>query len=155
MSSEPERKRELLISLFPGLETVSFDLCSDPTPAYNCIAFAAGDTTRNWDGWPLGDEYWPEGDKAGQDVACLVSAFAVLGYKQCEHGDLQDGVEKVAIYGSQQHTYEHVAKQRTDGKWESKIGKLDDIAHDTPQALEGKEYGIIVLYMSRKRSPQE
>ncbi len=49
---------------FPNLRAAGWTRTSEPAN-YNCIAFAAGDTSRYW--WPnpfypdASDSYWPDG----------------------------------------------------------------------------------------------
>ena len=51
---------------FPKLAPPArFEITSPRTVAYNCIAWAAGETQRKW--WPdkMGVAYWPRGVPAG------------------------------------------------------------------------------------------
>ena len=68
-----------------------------------------------------------------------------------DNWELEPGYEKVCIYTSDDGSPEHVARQLSSGTWTSKIGKLEDIEHSTPAALEGKEYGKAKVIMQRKR----
>ena len=55
---------------YPRLADAGYEITSDATPVYNCIAWAAGDTTR-W--WECGEDrpidepgvYWPAGARYG------------------------------------------------------------------------------------------
>ena len=49
--------------------------------------------------------------------------------------------------------YTHAARQRPGGKWTSKLGKAEDIEHDTPDVVAGGLYGEVVLIMRRHESP--
>jgi len=46
---------------FPLLANTEFEITSNATTQYNCIAWAAGDDTAHW--WPdsLDQSYWPTG----------------------------------------------------------------------------------------------
>jgi hypothetical protein len=44
----------------------------------------------------------------------------------------------------------HAARQLSNGCWTSKLGKLNDIQHGTPESIEGTEYGIVYCFMKRK-----
>jgi len=44
----------------------------------------------------------------------------------------------------------HAARQLDDGTWTSKLGSLEDITHEL-QALEGADYGHVVLFMKREK----
>jgi hypothetical protein len=63
------------------------------------------------------------------------------------------GVEKIAIY-VRSDIPSHVARQLPNGKWTSKLGLREDIEHDL-EALEGPEYGSVVLILSRPEGGQE
>ena len=84
----------------------------------------------------------------------FVAAFGTLGYVPCIDGALEDGFEKVAIYGWSPNHIKHAARQLNTGRWTSKVGNLEDIEHSTPVELECVTYGIVVQYMRREaRSP--
>src|ERR1051325_6806511 len=85
---------------FPNL--TDYVVASPKDAAYNCVAFAAGDTARKWDSGmlPQPGYYWPPGVLANDtgDVESLKRAFAQLGYEPCDSGDLEPGFDKVALY---------------------------------------------------------
>ena len=117
-------------SLFEHL--CNFRLTSEPTPRYNCIAWAAGVDNRWW--WPAHSGYWPPGVRREEDTAAFEEVFRLLGYLPCDNGELEVGFEKVAIY-TQSGAVTHMARQTRSGWWTSKLGKADDIEH-------GKSRGI-------------
>lgn len=61
---------------------------------------------------------------------------------------LEQGFEKVALYGSGAE-YTHAARQLPSGKWTSKLGKAEDIEHDTPEDVAGGLYGELIEIMTR------
>ena len=61
---------------------------------------------------------------------------------------LETGFEKVAFYGGGM-LYTHAARQLPHGKWTSKLGKGEDIEHDTPDDVSGGLYGEVVQLMKR------
>ena len=63
---------------------------------------------------------------------------------------MEEGFEKVVIYGFPRGRIKHAARQLSTGWWTSKIGDRQDIEHSTPEELEGVEYGIVVQYMRRR-----
>ena len=130
---------------FPRLNPHNHQLSSEPTTEYNCIAWSARDTTR-W--WQPG-EYWPV-DILADDfgIGVLIQAFQALGYETCVDDRLESGYEKVALYGAF-HYYTHASRQLPSGKWTSKLGKAEDIEHDTPDDLAGGIYGSVVEFMKR------
>ncbi|MFA7341107.1 MAG: hypothetical protein WC028_30265 [Candidatus Obscuribacterales bacterium] len=138
--------KEQFKEIFPGLSGSQFEITSDETPFYNCIAYAAGDEGRWW--WPDLTYYWPIDEKS-LSVECFISAFETLNYRVCSCGSLEPGYEKVAIYVNSSCEPTHMARQvNQNGDWKSKCGRSQDILH-SPQALEGVSYGTIHTYMSR------
>ena len=83
-----------------------------------------------------------------KDVEAFEEAFRTIGYEPCDDGELEDSYEKVAIY-SKGGLVKHMARQLPSGWWTSKLGKGDDIEHETPGELEGELYGTIASYMRR------
>lgn len=130
---------------FPRLTSVNHRVTSLADAKYNCIAWSAGDTTR-W--WQPG-VYWPldtARDNAG--IGALVEVFRSLGYIEAADDQFEVTVEKVALYGSGLY-YTHAARQLSNGKWTSKLGKLEDIEHDHPDDVAGGIYGEVVEVMQR------
>jgi hypothetical protein len=74
-----------------------------------------------------------------------------MGYVECENGSLEDEYEKVALYGSTLF-YSHAARQLPTGKWTSKLGRSEDIEHDTPEDVAEGVYGEVQQCMKRRRS---
>lgn len=72
----------------------------------------------------------------------LEAAFKSRGFAECFDGTLESGFEKVALYGSA-FMSTHAARQLPDGRWTSKLGKAEDIAHDTPDDVTGGLYGEV------------
>jgi len=132
---------------FPRLHANNHRITSPPTAEYNCVAWAANDTEHWWqpgEFWPVPD--WPA---EGCGVAALLRAFVALGYTPCGRDTaLESGSVKVALYGSES-IYTHAARQLPSGKWTSKLGKGEDIEHDTPEDVAGGLYGEVVAIMKR------
>ncbi len=126
------------------------------TPAYNCIAFAIGDESQWWEhGARL--TYWPPGIQRGDNLESWIKVFEVHGYVRADDGSLEQEFEKVAIYVDLDMLPTHVAKQLSDGRWKSKLGKGHDIEHDTLDALEGDqmdEYGMVAQFLKRETTPK-
>jgi hypothetical protein len=130
---------------FPRLTAQNHRITNPPTTQYNCIAWAAGDT-KNW--WQPG-LYWPFPTNPFDDtIGELKRVFESLGYQECQDGVLEQGVEKVALYGVSGF-YTHAARQIGDGKWTSKLGNEDDIEHDSSDIVGGGVYGEVALFMKR------
>ncbi len=129
---------------FPGLAADVYIGSSPKTQAYNCVAWAAGDTSRWWEP----GIYWP--GPAGDDLAALVGIFVVLGYASCTGDEPEAGQEKVALYADDQGNWSHAARQLPNGWWTSKLGPDEDIVHRTPLALVGDLYGHFQAIMKRE-----
>ncbi|MCI0461686.1 MAG: hypothetical protein L0Z62_32445 [Gemmataceae bacterium] len=131
--------------LFPRLTPTNHRVTSSTAEEYNCIAWATGDT-RHW--WQPG-VYWPLPTPADDfGIAGLEGAFKALGYERCADGSLEAGFEKVVLYGDALF-YTHAARQLPTARWTSKLGKAEDIEHDTPEDVAGGVYGAVVLFMRR------
>lgn len=130
---------------FPKLTPSNHRITSPADPIYNCIAWAAGDAARWWE--PT--EYWPDPEgRAGYELAGLVRVYRSLGFEPCDDDVLEPGFTKVALYASGTN-YTHAARQLPDGRWTSKLGKWEDIEHDTPDDVAGGAYGTLAQFMRR------
>jgi hypothetical protein len=151
----PEREE-----CFRLLSRPNYQVTSDETTRYNCIAYAAGDDSIWWEPGKFDDfpTYWPKGAVKDYSLKALVSVFRTLGYRVCKDGELEPGYEKVALYIKENGQYGHAARQQADGSWVSKLGDWEDIRHTTAEAVETTEepvgrpkYGKVAKYMKRKR----
>jgi hypothetical protein len=128
---------------FPRLTAENHRVTSPETTDYNCVTWSAGDPGRWWEPgvyWPVpAESYGPE---------ALEQAFRSLGYEPCSDGSTEGGFEKVALYSAGQF-YTHAARQLPTGKWTSKLGRLEDIEHDTPEDVAGGVYGEVFRFMKR------
>jgi hypothetical protein len=115
---------DLLERLFPALKEAGFEVTSPRDTGYNCVAWAAGDTTRWW--WPaeFPFAYWPAGVERKETLTSFIHAFATLGYEYASSGEHESEFEKVAIFASRDGVPTHVARQLGDGSWTSKLGGL-------------------------------
>lgn len=132
---------------FPALIGSGWQPTSPRAPGYNCIAWAAGDSARWW--WPSLGYFWPLGIIRDVSLDAFIAAFETLGYRVCGSTELEEGIEKVAIF-AQVGEPKHAARQLPDGSWTSKLGKNIDIAHQL-QSLEGQEYGTVAVVLARQR----
>ena len=132
---------------FPRLAASGYHKCSPVDPTENCIAHAAGAVGEWWE--PVDDQVWPDSAPRDYSVAALVAVFRGLGYETCDSDAIEPGWEKVAIYGDD-HEYTHAARQDLgSGQWTSKMGREDDIRHDSLDALAGGWYGDVRQIMRR------
>jgi hypothetical protein len=138
-----------LEEVFPSLSTGSYHVTSPANPHYNCIAWASGDTGKWW--WPGPDpdqEYWPTGVPRESSVAAFFAVFALAGYSVCDSEEVEEGIEKLALFGNTQGLPTHAARQLSNGRWTSKLGKREDIEHALHD-LEGELYGRVVHILKR------
>jgi hypothetical protein len=133
---------------FPNFAATGGQVVSPANHRFNCIAWAAGDDTDWWwPGHPGG--HWPEGVPALETVAAFIQAFATLGYTPCAMGDLEEGLEKVALY-AEAGIVRHAARQLPTGRWTSKLGPNVDVEH-VLEGLEGPLYGTVSQFLQRPR----
>ena len=86
-----------LADLFPKLTSENHEITSPRTIRYNCIAWAAHNTER-W--WQPG-VFWPvDSSREDHGIGNIVAAFQSLGFEECDDGALEEGFEKLALYGS-------------------------------------------------------
>jgi len=141
---------------FPKLTVATCEITSPAKKGYNCIAWAAGNNTRNW--WPAPEPFafWPAGVPREVTFDAFIKAYRTLGYELCDSGLLEPGREKIAIFGNLNPDGllepTHAALQLVSGEWTSKLGKLEDIRHVTLDNVEGRMYGTAMFYMARHRS---
>lgn len=143
-----------LKSVFPHLNSDNHRLASPVDGSYNCIAYAANDTTSWW--WPtekpIGGIYWPPDAPREETLEAFKIVFEGLGYTQCLDGTLEPGIEKIAVYVNRDGTPTHAARQLQTGEWVSKLGENVDIEHSYPDAVGGYEkqgYGRVAFFMAR------
>ena len=138
-----------LEEIFPGLAKGGYVINSPRANNYNCIAWAAGDTSKWWWPAPEGEEaFWPSGVARAESLPAFRDAFATLGYSECSGDDVEPGFEKVALFANDQGVPLHAARQLPNGRWTSKLGELEDIEH-VLHDLTGSAYGAVVLLMRR------
>lgn len=142
----------LLEHSFPDLADWGYEVTSDPTYDYNCIAWAAGDTTQWW--WPPEDEsnqvHWPSGVRREVTIEAFVEAYETLGFVVCDDEVYEPAHEKIAIFTNELGEPTHAAIQLSDDKWSSKMGPFHDIRHPL-RAVEGALYGRVTRFMKRQR----
>ena len=139
---------------FPQLASDNYRLASPVDGNYNCIAYAADDTSIWW--WPTekptAGYYWPPDAPREVTIEAFQIAFETLGYSVCNHGRLEPGVEKVALFVNRYEVPTHAARQLLTGVWVSKLGFDVDIEHTDPEAVGGDDgdgYGRVAFFMAR------
>jgi hypothetical protein len=133
--------------IFPRLFGGQYQVISHKTRRYNCTAWAA----EHNDGWweASEDGVWPADVLDDGTVAAAICLFESLGYTRTDDSAWEPGFKKVAIYKSEGGYFTHAARQLPDGRWTSKLGKGQDIEHDTLASLTGSLYGTIAQIMRK------
>lgn len=144
-----DEMREAFYQLFPRLRQTPHCFTSAENEAYNCIAWAMGDTLHWWDPGYEQWYYWPI-ESHDLSIESYLKAFSTQGYSECSTPQHEEGIEKIAIY-MKDGCFKHVARQLPCGNWTSKCGQTFDISH-TLEALEGDEYGSVMHIMQRPGS---
>ncbi|MBU1626552.1 hypothetical protein KKB18_04210 [bacterium] len=146
---------EALEAKFPYLQKDNYSITSPISHEYNCIAWAAGDTQRWWQPNPrnllFNTYYWPRKAINSNTIEAYISAFRLLGYKQCDNSNPEKNFEKVAIYVNEIGKPTHMTRQLDSGIWTSKIGEDEDIIHHTLKALEDSDYGKVAVILKRPK----
>lgn len=133
---------------FPNLAGTGYEITSPEDAGYNCIAWAAGDSSSWWEPDPMNVSYWPAEAPREISTEAFIDAFKVLGFSPCDSADEQDGIEKLALFVNSSGEPTHMARQLPNGKWSSKLGKSYDIEHAF-NGLAGSAYGTIVVLLAR------
>ena len=131
---------------FPNLRKEEFTVVDPPSDLYNCIAYAAGDTSQWWDHTPRG--YWPLYATRSKRIESLQEVFVGLGFEECDDGTFQSGYQKIVLY-EDQGTWEHATIQMPNGAWRSKMGRGPVIEHRSPESLSDGPYGNPTVCMRR------
>ena len=145
--------RDILEGQALNLVGTDYAITSGATDEYNCVAWVLRDI-RNWWEPGLDGARWPPELGDDESLESFVACFARAGFIGCPGSDLEDGYEKIAIY-VRDGEFKHVAFQRTDGAWSSKLGPRNDIRHGELTWLDGMSpvvgYGEALLFMRRPR----
>ena len=141
---------------FPNLKTNSYRVTSPESGTYNCIAWAAGDSSQWWWPGPREDDYWPATVPRQETLKSFRAVFQEMGYVECASRELETGFEKIAIFVDSDGSPTHAARQLESGWWTSKLGDYKDIEHASLSALENAPllkslYGAVALVMRRAK----
>ena len=145
MTLEPERVAE-----FPLLILGEYEITSQDTEEYNCVAWAVNDDSRWWQPSGAPHHYWPNDSYDDYSVEALITAYNSLGYETCENSNLEAGFEKIAVYATPDGEYAHASRQLPNGQWASKLGDWQDIDHLRVEALESASYGIVHTFLRHR-----
>ncbi len=133
----------------PKIKDAGYEVTSQETIDYNCIAWTIGKDDI-WI-WPHPRFFWPEHIRCDNKLSSFIEFYQMFGYTVCDHDRLEIGYEKIAIYiNPDTNSVTHAAKQMKSGKWTSKLGPYKDIEHNTLDSLTGSDFGIVARIMKRK-----
>src|SRR5579863_9394501 len=128
--------RTALYPHFTHLPNANWSIKSPFDTSYQCIAWAACRTDRQWWPWNHPSFYWPPGFRkypvgSAVPVADFMAVFQQkFGYQACNSPNFEIGYQKIAIYEDALGTT-HMARQRFLGSgWLSKLGFNEDIVHE-------------------------
>lgn len=145
--------RARLLTLLPRLADRGFEITSEATHDYNCIAWSVGETTQFW--WPVnvGGYFWPTNaiEPALRDFEQM---YADFGYARCVHVDHEGDADQVAIYLDQSGTPTHASRRLENGNWTSKLGDAEDIEHTDVNGVCCDTYGETVVMLCRPSAPR-
>lgn len=131
-----------------------------PSTAYNCIAWALGQRNEWWEphspgSIAVGQGYWPAGLPHNRDPQTLRVLFCQEGFADCENGNLDQNLVKVALYripdGNGSYRWTHAARQLKTGLWTSKLGNSYAVIHRKPDDPDGDLYGSVYAYLAKLR----
>lgn len=148
---------KVLQEWFPHLKKnrAAAKLTSPLDQFYNCVAWALGDSSMWWE--PATQvvpfTHWPTA-RGDYSIGAYVAMFVSQGFEQCADGSRVDDQYKIVLYVAPNGDFTHVAKQTLNPKpgWSSKCGRASDIWHETPEVLEGADYGKVWGYLQRRTS---
>jgi hypothetical protein len=141
--------------LFPN--AVLDDNCritSPQTDDYNCIAWSIH--VNDMDIWPgdiLSYKVWPINLPREETVENFIEFYKLCGFELCDHPQLENGWEKVALY-LKNGIPQHAARQIAVGHWESKLGTDADVQHLNLEVYESDVYGRAQVFFKRRVRPQ-
>lgn len=151
----------IMISVFPDLKNdPNFDILSEPTREYNCIAWAMGFNDR----WVAPAEnspgvWWPAEVELEMSPKALVRAFEAVGFVMCDDGQPEEGFDKVVLYKNPEtDEWTHAARIISATTEYSKFGPMWDATHshdvlfNTGDQYADQSYGKAYAYMKRPDS---
>jgi hypothetical protein len=134
---------------FPNSQREPFTKTSDFDTSYNCIAWAAEDSSRWYEPDPVGIFFWPVGIPRNYSIKAYIALYQYLGYECCDDGEFEAGYEKVAIFSVDNVTASHASRQLNVSSWTSKLGKDMDVSHSI-FSISGGYYGNVVQFLKRQ-----
>ena len=148
MDINTEENRKVLISYFPHLgRDLHYNLLSEETPVYNCIAWAMGFDDRWVDIVTSPGHWWPDGVQRSTSPQTLVDAFLAVGFEQSDNDMFEEGYDKVALYQNNGE-WTHASRIESNNVEYSKFGGSFDGVH-SHNIFSGSIYGDEYAYLRR------
>lgn len=118
--------------------TVDWVEASDPDPDYNCVGLVVSE--RMWwepqsvPGVVDRTKYWPPDVPHEFSIRCYMAAVETRGFRDCEHGNWEDGFDKIVLcYSRSDDEFWHASLLVSPGVWKSKLGRYSNILHSFDQ----------------------
>ena len=135
----------------PGLEASEYQITSDATDEYNCVAWAVGEDDRWWS-HEVDDEYfWPDRALRSEGVESYQAMFALYGFAECDNGDLERGVEKIALFADEGR-FTHVARNSTQADGPASSAKTATLSTNLKPCGVGRILGRGIARTATARS---
>lgn len=151
MDFNTEENRKVLIGFFPHLGNDShFELLSEQTPVYNCIAWAMGYSDRWVDTVLSPGHWWPDGVKRSTEPKALYDAFIAEGFEKAADGGYEEGYDKVVLF-QKDGEWTHASRIESNDVEYSKFGGSFDGVH-SHNIFGGSVYGEEYAYLRRRTS---
>lgn len=135
---------------WPNLRPTGYTVTDEASMRYNCFAWSIHRIDCWLDPDPemqkAGENCWPSEIPREYTLEAFIQAYATFGFTPCDNYELEDGFEKVVIYGNSS-TPEHAARQLPNGRWSSKIGEYEVIEHDLNAFDGGKYFRNIIIVL--------
>jgi len=156
-SRDLQKEAEEIEAAFPALRGgTGYTNESRKTIVYNCLSWALGIDWTNYNPEPrCAGYYWFPGIDREWSVRTITQVVEKHSYQLCHDYELEEGYEKIVFYIDHSGSPEHFARQLSDGRWTSKLGKLNDINHDSLDSLAIPAYGKPQLVFKRKREQKQ
>jgi hypothetical protein len=142
------------------VDDVDWASASDPGRQYNCFGFVMDKRINGklrW--WQPKDkidglvtnptDYWPNGIPEDTTIGSYISAAMTEGFVPSVDAAWEEGFETIALYYTPSNNeFQHAARQKSPGVWESKLGNYSDIEHPS-DGIDNIWYGTGRIYMKR------
>ena len=142
-------KHRSLLRSCPQMRRALYRQTSPAATAYNCFAWAVGETHRRWDPTRRRTDrnYWPV-ESRSTELRDAIAAFKAIGFREVDHRQPTAGSQTIALYAAGGHVT-HAARLLENGHWTSKLGEDIDIEHESLEALAGGLYGEPAVTLER------